>query len=123
MVQEMVPEFLDVLHKRYAVFNKKDYIQKMSEKLSSIVCNKVVFKDDFSQIEKDFERLNKGLGPRILKLKDLKIVSVENVDLKDIYWLLYPVSVARKIFTHRKVHEFLENLKKLQKVRKSFVFL
>lgn len=96
MMPEMVPEFLDVLHKRYAVFNEKDHIQKMSGKLSSIVCNKVVFKDDFSQIEKDFERLNKGLGPQILKLKDLKIVSVENVDLKDIYWLLYPASVARK---------------------------
>lgn len=116
------PEFLDVLHKRYAVFNEKDHIQKMSEKLSSIVCNKVVFKDDFSQIEKDFERLNKGLGPQILKLKDLKIVSVENVDLKDIYWLLYPVSVARKAFINREVYDFLEDLKNLKRAENHAFF-
>lgn len=122
MMPERVPEFLDVLHKRYAVFNEKDYIQKMSGKLSSIVCNTAVFKDDFSQIEKDFVRLNKGLGPQILKLKDLKIVSVENVDFKDIYWLLYPVSVARKAFINREVYDFLEDLKNLKKAENHAFF-
>lgn len=120
----MVPEFLDVLHKRYAVFNEKDYIQKVSEKLSSIVCNKVVFKDDFSQIEKDFERLNKGLGPQILKLKDLKIVSVENVDLKDIYWLLYPASVARTLAVKGSADSefFLEISRNLKRVENHAFF-
>lgn len=120
---EMVPEFLDVLHKRYAVFNEKEYIQKVSEKLSPIVGNKVVFKDDFSQIEKDFERLNKGLGPQILKLKGLKIVSAENVDLKDIYWLLYPMSVTRRVIVNREVYDFLEDLKNFKMlVNQSFFF-
>lgn len=116
-----VPPFLDILNKRYAVFNEKDHIQKMSEKLSSIVSNKVVFIDDFSQIEKDFEMLNKGLGPQILKLKDFKIVSVENVDLKDIYWLLYPVSVARKAFI-KEVYDFLEDLKNLKRAENHAFF-
>lgn len=94
----------------------------MSEKLFSVINNNIVFKDDFSQIEKDFERLNKGLGPQILKLKDLKIVSVENVDLKDIYWLLYPVSVVRKAFINREVYDFLEDLKNLKKAENHAFF-
>ena len=117
-----VPPFLDVLHKRYAVFNEKDHIQKMSEKLFSVIHNNIVFKDDFSQIEKDFQRLNKGLGPKILSLKNLKIASVEEVHLKDIYWILYPVSVVRKAFINREVYDFLEDLKNLKKAENHAFF-
>lgn len=119
-----VPSFLDVLHSRYAVFNEKDYIQKMSEKLASIVSNKVVFIDDFSQIEKDFKMLNEGLGPQILKLKNLKLVSVESVDLKDIYWLLYPASVARTFAVKGSADSefFLEILRNLKRVENHAFF-
>lgn len=118
-----VPSFLDVLHSRYAVFNEKDYIQKMSEKLASIVSNKVVFIDDFSQIEKDFKMLNEGLGTQILKLKNLKLVSVESVDLKDIYWLLYPASVARTFAVKESADsEFLEILRNLKRAENHAFF-
>ena len=45
------------------------------------------------------------------------------MDFKDIYWLLYPVSVARKAFINREVYDFLEDLKNLKKADNHSFFL
>jgi len=120
-----VPSFLDVLHSRYAVFNEKNHIQKVSDNLYPAICNNVVFKDDFSQIEKDFQRLKKGLEPKILRLKNLKLISANEVYLKDIYWLLYPANATRKAFVSKEAvnSELLEYLKNLRRAENhSFFF-